>query len=139
MTEALMAFLVSTACITGLEGILGIIFMPDVRFGYEAFFSPMIFGFFSALFGAVLGTEKEMSVRQVWIRRAVHLLLIEALVFGANSAAGMAFEPVLALTLAFSIAAVFGIVYGVLWMNDVKSAADFNEKLKDFQDSRNKE
>lgn len=131
--EVLMSFLVCTACITILEGILGMIFMPEVRFGYEAFFSPPVFGFFSALSGAVLDTGKERSVRQVWVRRGIHLILIEALVFGANYAAGMEFETVLAGTLAAAIAVVFLIVYLILWMNDAKSAAEFNERLKNFQ------
>ena len=37
------------------------------------------------------------------------------------------------VTLAFSVAAVFVAVYVVMWLNDRKSAALFNEKLKEYQ------
>lgn len=38
--EAMMSFFVCTACITVLEGVMGVMFFPDAQFGYEAFFSP---------------------------------------------------------------------------------------------------
>ena len=44
--EFVIAFLVCTACITVLEGVMGMLFFPEEKIGYDAFFSPPVFGFF---------------------------------------------------------------------------------------------
>lgn len=132
----MMAFFVCTACITILEGVIGMLFFPELRFGYDAFFSPPIFGFFSVLFGLVTKSKKELSVKQMLFRMALHLNLIEILVFGLNYMSGMVFEPVAAVVLALSIALIFAAVYLVMWINDRKSAVLFNEKLKLYQSER---
>lgn len=136
--EFMMAFFVSTACITILEGIMGVLFFPEERLGAEAFFSPPIFGFFSALAGVVTYSKKELSIKQILIRRVVHLFLIEGLVFGLNSIAGNIYEPLVSWILAVAVAVIFVAVYAVLWLNDLRSAAVFNEKLKVYQSRESK-
>ena len=136
ISEFMMAFFVCTACITILEGIMGMIFFPEQKFGYEAFFSPPIFGFFSVLFGLVTKSKKELSVKQMLFRMALHLLLIEIMVFGLNYLSGLPFEPVVVVVLALSIAVIFAAVYLVMWMNDRRSAVLFNERLKLYQSGR---
>ncbi|MDE6312720.1 MAG: DUF3021 family protein [Lachnospiraceae bacterium] len=135
--EQIIAFLVCTACITIMEGIMGMLFFPDQKMGYEAFFSPPIFGFCSVLLGVLLDlvtrSKKELSVKQVLVRRGIHLLLIEGLVFGVNYMAGAVFNPLTTWTLAAAIAVVFVMVYVVLWLNDRRSANLFNENLKRYQ------
>ncbi len=133
LLDGMMAFFVCTACITMLEGVVGMLFYPEIKLGFEAFFSPPIFAFFSTLFGVVTRSKRELSVREVLIRRGIHLLLIEGLVFGVNYAFGNIYNPLESGILAVAIAVVFVAVYGVLWLNDLRSAAAFNEKLKVYQ------
>lgn len=139
LIEFMMAFFVCTACICILEGILGIFFMPQQRFGYEAFFSPPLFGFFSVLFGLVTRSKKEMSMAGVLVRQVIHLALIELLVFGLNDMAGNQFETALNIALACSIAVIFVMVNVVLYINDRRSAMQFNEQLKQFQEKKESE
>lgn len=131
--EELMAFCVCTACITILQGTLGLIFYPEDRFGYEALLTAPIFGALSVLCGVVTQSKKELSVRQVLFRRLIHLLLIEGMVFGLNYIAGATFSVVASVILALGIAVVFVMVYVILWLDDRRSAADFNERLKEYQ------
>ena len=131
--EALISFCVCTSCITILEGVLGMLFFPEIKLDYGAFFSPPLFGAFSVLLGAVTYSKREQSVREVLIRRALHLLLIEAMVFGLNYAAGFVFSTVVAVSLALGIAIIFVLVYLIIWLNDRRSADLFNQKLKEFQ------
>lgn len=133
LVEEMKAFFVCTTCITILEGILGMLFFPQMKLGYDAFFSPPIFGLFSVLFGFVNYSKKELSVRQVLFRRFIHLLMIEGLVFGLNYASGMIFSPLVGWILAVSIALVFIAVYAALWFMDRRSAMLFNEQLKMYQ------
>ncbi|MGN0377586.1 MAG: hypothetical protein ACI4ED_08125 [Suilimivivens sp.] len=132
-SEFMMTFFVCTTCITILEGTLGMIFFPQERLPYGAFFSPPLFGFFSVLFGLVTKSKRELSIKQILFRRGIHLLLIEGMVFGLNYYAGMIFEPLVAFVLALSIAFIFVAVYVIMWLNDQRSAALFNEKLKLYQ------
>ena len=53
----LLVFFIVTACVTILEGVFGMLFFPEITFGYKAFFSPPIFGTLSALSGFVTDSE----------------------------------------------------------------------------------
>lgn len=77
LVEGLMSFCICTACITILEGVMGMLFFPNEKLGYEAFFSPPLFGGISVLLGIVAESRKELSVKQILFRRVLHLLLIE--------------------------------------------------------------
>lgn len=132
-TEMMMSFFVCTACICILEGVVGTLFMPRQQFGYEAFFSPPLFGAVSVLFGIVTRSRRELSMGEVVARRCLHLLLIEGLVFGLNYAAGARFTAGMSVALAFAIAIVFVTVYVVMYINDRRNAISFNEELKKFQ------
>lgn len=133
VTEFILAFFIITGCINILEGTLGMLFLPDMRFGFDAFFSPPLFGFFTALSGIVTKSHRELSVAQIRFREFLQLIIIEIMVFGLNALSGNTFEPKLNIALAFAIAVVFVIVYFVIWLNDRQSARLFNEKLKEFQ------
>lgn len=133
LAEALISFCVCTACITILEGVMGVLFFPEVKLDYGAFFSPPLFGALSVLLGAVTWSKREQSVMEVLIRRAIHLLLIEGMVFGINYAAGVVFPTTIVLALASGIAIVFVLVYLIIWINDRRSAEEFNRKLKEYQ------
>lgn len=134
IVEELISFCICTTCITLLEGIMGVIFFPDVMMDYGAFFSPPLFGALSVLLGVVTVSKKELTVKQVLIRRGVHLLLIEIMVFGLNYLAGVIFTPIINVTLALGIAIIFIMVYVIIWLNERKSACIFNEMLKVYQE-----
>lgn len=132
-TDFILSFCIITACITLVNGILGCVFMPDIRFGYEAFFSPPLFGLLTALTGIITKSRRELSTGQTLFRLMLQLLFIEAIVFGLNYASGHSFEPLLACTLALCVAIIFVIVYLILWLNNQRMARQFNASLKEFQ------
>ncbi len=134
ISELIISFCASTTCITLLQGTLGMLFFPEELLPYEAFFSPPIFAALSELFGLVTWSKRELSVKEVLVRRSIHLLMIEGTVFGLNYLAGNVFPPVVSVTLAVGVAVVFVAVYFVLWLIDNKSAALFNQQLKQFQE-----
>ena len=133
LSEMMMAFFVSTACITILEGIMGMLFFPDEELTYKAFFAPPVMGLFSVIFGFVTWSKKELTIKETLLRRGIHLLLIECLVFGLNYVEGIIFPFKVAISLILGIAVVFVAVYVVLWVNDSRSAKRFNKKLREYQ------
>lgn len=135
LIEGLITFCICTTCITLLQGTMGLLFFPNVRVDYGAFFSPPIFGGLGVVLGIVTVSKKELTVKQVLVRRAIHLLLIEGLVFGLNYLVGNTFPPVINITLAFGIAIVFIMVYLISWLDDRRYANNFNEMLKSYQEN----
>lgn len=133
LLEFTLVFFIVTGCITILSGILGSIFLSDIRFGYEAFLSPPIFGFLSALSGLITKSRKELSIQQMVFRNCLQLLLIEVMVFGANYVYGTTFPWELSVILAIGIAFIYILVHVILWLNDRRSAVEFNAKLAEFQ------
>lgn len=131
--EMAEAFFVSTTCICILQGILGTMLYPDDKLPYDAFLVPPLFGLFSVLLGIVTWSKEEQTVKQVLLRRTLHLLLIEVMVFSLNCLAGSRFPLWHAVLLAGGIAIVFVAVYVITWLSDRKSARDFNAELKKFQ------
>lgn len=131
--QFILVFFIVTACITIMSGILGMVFMPDVRFGYEAFLTPPIFGFLSALTGLITKSRKELSVGQTLFREFLQLLLIESMVFGVNYVFGTTFEWETSVALAIGIAVIFVLARVILLLNDQRSALAFNAKLVEFQ------
>lgn len=131
--EMAEAFFVSTTCICILQGILGTMLYPDDKLPYDAFLVPPLFGLFSVLLGIVTWSKEEQTVKQVLLRRTLHLLLIEVMVFSLNCLVGNRFPLWHAVLLAGGIAIVFVAVYVITWLSDRKSARDFNAELKKFQ------
>lgn len=132
--DSILSFMISTSCIGFAMGILGVIFLPEQRFGYEAYFAPPVFGLLSSLLGLVVSSKKPLSSGQIIFRKGLHLLLIELAIFGINySNAGFLGFPI-TLSIALSVLIIYLAVSLLLWLNDVKSARAFNRELKKFQE-----
>ena len=132
--DMLISFCICTTLICLLQGVMGVLFFPEMQLGAGAYFGPPLFGFLSVLLGMVTYSSKELTIRQVMARRAIHLALIEGMIFGLNYLAGNVFSVLLSIILAVAIAAVYILVYVILWIDDLRSAWAFNEKLKEFQE-----
>ncbi len=133
LIDFLMSFMVVTSCVTILEGVIGCIFFPHMTLGYGAFFSPPLFGFLSSLLGIVTYSRKELTIAQAFIRKGIHLILIEAMVLGVNAWAGNHYSWNAILAIVIAIAIVYVTVILVLWINDQRSASLFNESLKRYK------
>lgn len=133
LSELVTAFFISTTLITLGSGILGSIYFKEASFGYESFLSPPIFGLLSSFFGLVSYSRKELSIAQAVLRKGIHLLLIEAMIFGLNYFSGVIFTPGFSVILAIFIMFIFIAVHVIVWLNDKWTANAFNKELELFQ------
>lgn len=131
--DIVMAFFISTTLITIGSGIIGSIFLKEVTFGYSVFLGPPLIGLLSSFLSIISYSKKELSTAQIMVRRGLHLLMIEMMVFGLNYFAGAVFELWFALILATFIMLVFIAVYVIIWLNDKRVAEEFNKELEIFQ------
>lgn len=133
LSDMVMAFFVSTTLITIGSGIIGSIFLKEVTFGYSVFLSPPLIGLLSSFLSIISYSKKELSTAQIMVRRVIHLLIIEMMVFGLNYFAGVVFDLWFAVILAAFIMLIFISVYAIIWLNDKRIAKAFNEELVIFQ------
>ncbi len=131
--KVMMSFFVSVTCITVAMASIGIVFEPTALFGYDAFLSPLLFGALASLPMLVKYSNKELSVRQTIIRALIHLILLEAAILSALHFAGILTSISMAVSLGISILLIDMTVSLVLWIQDTRTAKQFNEALQRMQ------
>lgn len=137
--KILLSFFVTVTCISVAMAVLGMLFFPNVRFGYEAFLFPLLFGAVTVLPGMLFYSKKEIPIKQVIVRKVLQLVYIETIIIGMNYLNGALINLSVTLLLALSIIIICLIVDLVLWANDKKTAKDFNKNLKKWQDEIGKD
>jgi len=135
--KVMMSFYVTVTCITLAMAVIGLVFESDTRFGYEAFFSPLIFGAISSLPLLIKYSRTELSFRQTLVREGLHFILLEVLVLAVLYQSGVLTDVSMGIALGISILIINITVHLVLFINDKKTADEFNEALKVYQVSEN--
>lgn len=131
--KVMMSFFVSITCISAAMALIGMSFEPDARFGYEAFLSPLIFGALASLPMLVKYSKRELSFKQTAIRNVIHFLLLEAVILSMLYFLGLLTSVSMAISLGISIFVIDLTVNLVLWINDKRTANEFNHALKKLQ------
>lgn len=131
--KVMMSFFVSITCICAAMALIGMSFEPDARFGYEAFLSPLIFGALASLPMLVKYSKSELSFKQTAIRNVIHFLLLEAVILSILYFVGLLTSMSMAISLGISIFVIDLTVNLVLWINDKRTAKEFNSALKKLQ------
>ena len=131
--KIMMSFFVSVACICATMALIGMLFETDARFGYEAFLSPLILGAVASLPLLVKYSRKELSLKQTVIRNVIHFLLLEATILSILYFVGGLTDIPLAISLGISILIIDLTVNLVLWVNDKRTAKEFNSALRILQ------
>ena len=115
--------------------VLGSVFNKDARFGYDAFLAPLIYAAFSMLPAGITYSRRELSIKEVLIRKAVQLILIEVILFlfcfGIDSLNKA--EPLLLFGLGVSIAVIYVLVHLIDWFVASREAEKLTRDLKAFQ------
>lgn len=131
--KIMMSFFVSITCISAAMALIGMLFEPNARLGYEAFLSPLIFGALATLPMLVQYSKEELSFKQTVIRNVIHFLLLEAVILSILYFWGLLTSVSMAISLGISILVIDLTVNLVLWINDRRTAKEFNHALKKLQ------
>ncbi len=129
------SFFIVVTLVTLAMAILGLIFEPDRTFGYDAFFSPLFYGALSMLPSIVMYSRKELSIRQMFFRKLIQLVLIELLLLGFMFMHGY-HEFRLLFPQAVAILFITLSVSVISWLLDVKNARELNKELVQYQKSK---
>ena len=130
--EVTQSYFIIVTGITLVMGILGILYHPEERMGYEAFFSPLIFGFLGIIPSLATYSRKELTLGQMRIRKVFQLLLLEGILLPFCLTQGL-ISAHMAGPLALSIFLLFAAVHGIQWLLSNKKARELTRDVKDFQ------
>lgn len=131
----IMSFFIITTLINLFIMIMGMIFRKNDILGYDAFSTPLIYAFLSILPSAVMYSAKELTFRQMIIRKVIQLVLIELIVvfacFGSKIFSDEYFVQIVALCI--SVFIIYILVNLISWLLDKRQAEIINENLKNYQ------
>lgn len=133
LKNCMMEYFIITTCVTAAIAVLGISFDPTAKFGYEGFFSPLIFGLISLLPSFVTYSRRELSLRQVLLRKGFHVIVLEVMLIVFGFWSGLLHNPVEASLFGLTVFVVYIAVNLISWLLDKKEASDINKTLKSLQ------
>ena len=103
-------------------------------FSYEAFLSPLIIGAMALLPSVVLYSNRELSLKQTMLRRALHLLLLELTINGFGYVAGFFADPTMLLPNVLIVFSVYVFTVIFSWILDHRTVQEINRGLRRLQD-----
>ncbi len=128
-------FFISVTLIDLAIFILGCILEPDMRFGYEAFIYPVIYGVLGSLPGLIMYSKKELTIKQTIVREIIQMLMIVALIiafmFGRFKVVPDVIPQIIGV--AISVMVIYVLVHFFSWLIDLKTANLMTEDLKKYQ------
>lgn len=130
--KLLNMFFIVTTLITIVMGVMGLIWERDRLLTYEVMFSPVIIGFISVLPSIVMYSKKELTLRQLVIRKVLHLFLLEIELIAFSKIMGI-WNKVIGLPFVVSILIVAVLVQVFLWLIGLQRANTITNELKAFQ------
>lgn len=128
-----MEYFIISTCITAAIGVLGMSLDPTAKFGYESFFSPLIFGLISLVPSLVTYSRKEISFRNMVIRKILYLLLLEGLLIFFGFWSKILTCIIDSVFFGITVIIVYIIVNIISWQIDRKEAVKINSVLRSFQ------
>lgn len=133
LKSCLMDYFIITTCVTAAMAVLGQALDPEARFGYEAFFSPLIFGLISVLPSLITYSPKELSFRQALMRKVLHFIVLEAMLIGFGFWFDVLHDLADAAFFSLTVFIVYLTVSLISWQSDKKDAGKINQMLKSLQ------
>jgi len=138
LIRALRLYTLLVTLITVLMIILGNLLDRDRVFSYDAFFSPLLYALIGTVATMVTRSERELSIRDLIIRKVISLLIIEgAIIFIALNADTIPTEKSWVLPgLVLGIFVVFVLAHIIQYLIDRKEAEKLNADLARFQEKQ---
>lgn len=133
--KSVMIYLILVACITAGTAILGSILDPEAKFSYSAFVSPFIFAALGVIPNLLMYSSKELTDKQVILRKIIQFAVIEAEVVGTCIISPIIHteNPEVIIGVVISVLVIFVLVNFIVIMNNRLSAKQLTKELVRFQ------
>ena len=136
LLDKLMLFFTLTTCITVAIFLLGSFFDGDSTFGYEAFLSPMIFAGACVLPSCVTYSKRELTVKQLILRKVIEVVFLEGVVLGIayGSSAIDTSRISIVVSLGVSVMIIFIVVNLLDWLRNYVEAKKLTKDIVKYQE-----
>ena len=133
--DMLSTYFMLATMILGVMAVLGTHFMPDVRFGYEAFTIPLIYAAYGTIPNIVMYAKKELTMKQFLVRKTIQLVLVEIIVIAVAIPAEVYEQgkSEVVVSLAVSILGIYVLTHLIDWFQNHAEAKRMTEELLRFQ------
>lgn len=115
--------------------VLGSIFRPDQQFSYEVMLAPLVYGALSLLPVGIMYSKKELSVKQLYLRKVLQLLCIELILYLAGYGIHNVKTAKVSMTVGFGLSVffIYVLVDVLSSLLNVKEAKELTELFQDYQ------
>lgn len=131
--KSLLNFFIIVTGITIIMAVFGNMADPGQSFDYEAFYSPLLFGLIGVVPTFVFYSKKELTFRQMLVRKILHFIILELLILGTYILLGISFTTERLLILVVFIFIVYLFTALIKLMIDRKTMLEINSGLKRIQ------
>ena len=135
LVRKLMLFFMLSTLITAAVYILGSVFDPAARLGYDALLSPLFYAGCCVLPSLVTWSRRELKPRELAFREVLEFLLTEGIMLALafRSPAIDTSRPAVVLGIAGSVLVIYVLVFLFSWLANTVQAKQVNEELQAFQ------
>ena len=136
LRTVLGGFFICVTLINAAMFVLGCMLEPDMKFGYEAFAYPLIYGLIGSIPGLVMYSKKELTVKQTIIREIIQMFMVVAIIIAFMFGRFKYIPDILPQLIGVSISVmiIYILVHVFGWLIDLKTAGKMTEELKRFQE-----
>jgi len=134
VNKLILFFMISTL-ITIAVSLIGSAFDSDARFGYDTLLVPIAYAALCMLPTLVTWSRREFSPKQLLIRKAIMLVLLEAVILLiAFTSPVIDTERIeVVLVIAGSVLVIFVLVHFFMWLKESAEAKKMNVDLEKYQ------
>ena len=139
--DMISTYFMLTTMILVVMTVLGTYFMPEVRFGYKEFEAPLTYAAWGTLPSIVLYAKKELTMKQMLVRKIIQLILIEVIVLVVALPADIIDRgnSALIISLIVCVFVIYLLTHIIEWYQDSVTAKKMTEELLLFQEKYKQE
>jgi hypothetical protein len=129
----LIDFFIIVTCVNLAIAILGANFDSNASLGYEAYFSPIIFGAIATFPSIILFSPRELTFKQMLVRRVMHFITLEILLIGFAYSSRIIQGTNMVISFSVTVFLVYLVTNIIRWIIDSNTANKINQGLKKLQ------
>ena len=133
--DMINTYFMLTTMILVIMMVLGTYFMPEIRFGYDQFKVPLIYAAWGTLPNIVMYAKKELTMKQMLLRKIIQLILVEIIVLAVALPAEIRENKnqALVISLVICVFVIYVLTHVIEWYQDSISVKKMTEELLGFQ------
>ena len=135
VNDMITTYFTLVTLITVVMFVLGTHFIPNAEFGYEGFATPLIYAVYGSLPNIVMYSKKELTVKEVLVRKVIQLVLIEVIILVmVLPGIGDYMEHMdIVISLVICVFIIYILTHFIEWFQNYRTAKNMTEELLTFQ------